>query len=557
MNFETLLDALMRDTTGKSLFLFAPELTICATIVVLLLFRLVGLDRLIRPVAIALLGGLIALGFAATEYYNLLQGTQTSQKLFTGLLVFDQFTVFFRLFLTTFVIFVTALTAISGIPDYEDGPDFYTLLFGATLGMLLMASANNLLILFLGVEMASVPSYAMVGFLKGRPKSSEASLKFVVYGAGAAGVMLYGISLMAGLLGTPNFTEMAANLDQVVGTAGMKDATVRTVLLGALMVFVGLAFKLSIVPFHFWCPDAFEGAAAEVAGYLSVASKAAAFALLIRFCHILIGEHVEGVTHLNYALGLGLGMVAALTATFGNLAAYSQRNVKRLLAYSTIAHAGYMLMAVSAMMVIASGPRVANVDVSFDVTRAIEGLLYYLVVYMFMNLGAFAVVALIRNEIFSEEIDDYNGLAQQAPRYCLCMAVCMFSLIGLPPFGGFFAKWSIFAPLLQAGYVNKMMWGVLVIGGVNTVFSLFYYVRVLKAMYIAPRPEGARAAGEFGPGGAFAIVIAIPVLLTGIGVTPVLRLTQTAAASIFEASPKTQVARLAAEQPAAESHEKL
>src|SRR3984885_5093202 len=557
MNFETLLDALMRDTTGKSLFLFAPELTICSTIVVLLLFRLVGLDRLIRPVAIALLGGLVALGFAAAEYYNLLQGTQTSQKLFTGLLVFDQFTVFFRLFLTTFLIFVTALTAISGIPDYEDGPDFYTLLFGATLGMLLMASANNLLILFLGVEMASVPSYAMVGFLKGRPKSSEASLKFVVYGAGAAGVMLYGISLMAGLLGTPNFTEMAANLDQVIGTAGMKDAGVRTVLLGALMVFVGLAFKLSIVPFHFWCPDAFEGAAAEVAGYLSVASKAAAFALLIRFCHILIGEHVEGLTHLNYALGLGLGMVAALTATFGNLAAYSQRNVKRLLAYSTIAHAGYMLMAVSAMMVIANGPKVPNVDVSFNVTRAIEGLLYYLVVYMFMNLGAFAVVALIRNEIFSEEIDDYNGLAQQAPRYCLCMAVCMFSMIGLPPFGGFFAKWSIFAPLLQAGYVNKMMWGVLVIGGVNTVFSLFYYIRVLKAMYIAPRPEGARAAGEFGPGGAFAIVIAIPVLLTGSGVTPVLRLTQTAAASIFEASPKTQVARLAAEQPAAESHEKL
>src|ERR1700733_443124 len=557
MNFETLLDALMRDTTGKSLFLFAPELTICSTIVVLLLFRLVGLDRLIRPVAIALLGGCCWQGFAASEYYSLMRGTQGPEKLFTGLLLFDQFTVFFRLFLLTFIIFVTALTAISGIPDYEDGPDFYTLLFGATLGMLLMASANNLLILFLGVEMASVPSYAMVGFLKGRPKSSEASLKFVVYGAGAAGVMLYGISLMAGLLGTANFTEMAAHLDQVVGTAGMKDATVRTILLGALMVFVGLAFKLSIVPFHFWCPDAFEGASAEVAGYLSVASKAAAFALLIRFCHILVGDHVQGVTQLNYSLGLGLGIVAAVTATFGNLAAYSQRNVKRLLAYSTIAHAGYMLMAVAAMMVIANGPKVPNVDVSFNVTRSVEGLLYYLCVYMFMNLGAFAVVALIRNEIYSEEIDDYNGLAQQAPRYCLCMAVCMFSLIGLPPFGGFFAKWSIFAPLLQAGYVNKMMWGVLVIGGVNTVFSLFYYIRVLKAMYIAPRPEGARAAGEFGPGGAFAIVIAIPVLLTGSGVTPVLRLTQTAAASIFEASPKTQVARLAAEQPAAESHEKL
>jgi NADH-quinone oxidoreductase subunit N len=557
MNFETLLDSLIRDTTGKSLFLFAPELTICATIVALLLFRLINLDRLVRPVTIALFGGLIGLGFAASEYYSLVQGTQGPEKLFTGLLLFDQFTVFFRLFLLTFIIFVTALTAISGIPDYEDGPDFYTLLFGATLGMLLMASANNLLILFLGVEMASVPSYAMVGFLKGRPKSSEASLKFVVYGAGAAGVMLYGISLMAGLLGTANFTEMAAHLDQVVGTAGMQDATVRTILLGALMVFVGLAFKLSIVPFHFWCPDAFEGAAAEVAGYLSVASKAAAFALLIRFCHILVGDHVAGVAQLNYSLGLGLGFVAAITATFGNLAAYSQRNVKRLLAYSTIAHAGYMLMAVAAMMVIANGPKVPNVEVSFNVTRALEGLLYYLCVYMFMNLGAFAVVALIRNEIYSEEIDDYNGLAQQAPRYCLCMAVCMFSLIGLPPFGGFFAKWSIFAPLLQAGYVNKMMWGVLVIGGVNTVFSLFYYLRVLKAMYIAPRPAGARAAGEFGPAGAFALLLTLPVLLTGIGVTPLLRLTQTAAASVFEGTPATQVARLAPEKPADEPPHKL
>jgi NADH-quinone oxidoreductase subunit N len=555
MSFDTLLQRLIQDTTGKSLLLFAPELTLCATIVGLLLFRLISLDKLIRPVTLALIGGLVGLGFAAAEYYDLIQGTQHAEKLFTGLLIYDQFTVFFRLFLLTFIIFVTALTAISGIPDYEDGPDFYTLLFGATLGMLLMASANNLLILFLGVEMASVPSYAMVGFLKGRPKSSEASLKFVVYGAGAAGVMLYGISLMAGLLGTANFTEMALHLDLVIGTAGMKDPTVRTILLGALMVFVGLAFKLSIVPFHFWCPDAFEGAAAEVAGYLSVASKAAAFALLIRFCHVLVGDHVAGLAQLNYFLGIGLGLVAALTATFGNLAAYSQRNVKRLLAYSTIAHAGYMLMAVAAMMVIANGPKVPNVEVASNVTRSIEGLLYYLCVYLFMNLGAFAMVALIRNEIFSEDVDDYNGLAEQAPRYCLCMAVCLFSLIGLPPFGGFFAKWSIFAPLLQAGYVNKMMWGVLVIGGANTVFSLFFYVRVLKAMYIAPRPAGARTARESGPAAAFALVLAVPVLLTGIGVTPVLNLTETAAASIFEGSRATQVA--ATQKPAAAPPQKL
>jgi NADH-quinone oxidoreductase subunit N len=544
MTFDVLLGHLIRNTKDVSLVLFLPELTLCATIVVLLLVRLCNLDRIIRPVGVSLLGGLIALVIAAKEFYDLADGIQPATPIFTGLLAYDQFTVFFRLFLITFVILVTALTALSGIPDLEDGPDFYTLLFGATIGMLLMASTNNLLILFLGIEMASVPSYAMVGFLKGRRKASEASLKFVVYGAGAAGVLLYGVSLLSGLLGTANFAEMAARITDLVGTHGMSDPTVRTVLLGILMVLVGLAFKLSIVPFHFWCPDAFEGAAAEVAGYLSVASKAAAFALLIRFCRMIVGDHSGGLANLNYALGIGLGLVAALTATFGNLAAYSQTNVKRILAYSTIAHAGYMLMAVGAMMVILNGPHVPNVDIPFNVSRAIEGLLYYLCVYLFMNLGAFGVVALIRNEIFSEEIEDYNGLALQAPRYCLCMAVCLFSLIGLPPFGGFFAKWAVFSSLLQAGYVSKIMWVVLVIGGVNTVFSLFYYVRILKAMYLAPRAETAKRATDTLPAGAYAIIIALPVLLMGIGVSPVWRLAGTAAAAIFQWPHAASVAQL-------------
>ncbi len=544
MSFETLLNHLIANTNHVSLVLFLPELTLCATIVALLLVRLLNLDRIIRPVGVCLLGGLIALVIAGKEFYDLTSGAQSATPLFTGLLTYDQFTVFFRLFLITFVILVTALTALSGIPDLEDGPDFYTLLFGATIGMLLMVATNNLLIVFLGIEMASVPSYAMVGFLKGRRKSSEASLKFVIYGAGAAGVLLYGVSLLSGLTGTADFAEMSLRIGQVVGSKGMSDPTVRTILLGILMVLVGLAFKLSIVPFHFWCPDAFEGAAAEVAGYLSVASKAAAFALLVRFCHAIVGNHTGELANLNYALGIGLGLIAALTATFGNLAAYSQSNIKRLLAYSTIAHAGYMLMAVASMMVILNGPHVPNVDVQANVSLAIEGLLYYLSVYLFMNLGAFAVVALIRNEIFSEEIDDYNGLAQQAPRYCLCMAVCLFSLIGLPPFGGFFAKWVIFSSLLQAGYVNRIMWVVLVIGGVNTVFALFYYIRVLKAMYLAPRPELARRAEDTLPAGTYALIIAIPVLLMGIGVTPVLRLVGTAASAIFQVSNVASVAQL-------------
>src|SRR5262249_8436515 len=181
--------------------------------------------------------------------------------MFTGLLRYDAFTIYFRIFLLLFVVFVEYLTVISGIPDAEDAPDFYVLLLGSTLGMMLMASANHLLMVFLAVEMTSVPSYAMVGFLKGRRTGSEAALKYVVYGAGAAGVMLYGISLLSGLLGTAYLPQLTLALAEFGKQhAGFDDASWRTLAFGILMVLVGIAFKLSLFPFHFWCPDAFEGA---------------------------------------------------------------------------------------------------------------------------------------------------------------------------------------------------------------------------------------------------------------------------------------------------------
>jgi NADH-quinone oxidoreductase subunit N len=247
-----------------------------------------------------------------------------------------------------------------------------------------------------------------------------------------------------------------------------------------------------------------------------------------------MGHSADALAEINYSLGIGLGAVAAVTATFGNLAAYTQKNVKRLLAYSTIAHAGYMLMAVAAMLVIMNGPESARVSRQIDGTRAIEGLLYYLIVYLFMNLGAFAIVALIRNEIFSEEIDDYNGLAQQAPFLCVCMGACLFSLIGLPPFGGFFAKLVIFSSLMQAGYVHWSMWLVLVIGGLNTVFSLFYYVRILKAMFIAPRPELARRADEPWPTRSYVLIVTIPVLLSGISIDVLSNLASGVASTVID-----------------------
>jgi NADH-quinone oxidoreductase subunit N len=469
MLFSQLIQKLIQDTTEKSLPFFSVELCLCATIVLMLLVRLFSADRLLPACIVAVIGATAALGCSWMQY---------RETFFTGLLIHDSFSVYFRAFLSLFLLLTVALTSLTGIPDEEDSPDFYSLLFGATIGMMLMATSNSLLMLFISVEMASVPSYAMVGFLKGRRPSSEAALKYVVYGAGAAGVMLYGISLLAGVLGTVDMSLLATRLAEVAaGGGGFSDPEVRTASLGLLLITVGLAFKLSLVPFHFWCPDAFEGASAEVAGFLSVASKAGAFALLVRLCVSLAGA--PGTETVLTAFGTGLGFLACITMTLGNLSAYTQNNLKRLLAYSTIAHAGYMVMAVAALLIMCSAP-----DAS--------GLRPNLAQALFMNLGAFAVVALVRNFTFGETIDDVRGLISQSPTLCVVMLVCMFSLVGMPPFAGFVGKYFIFASAYRAGELHRFMYVVLAFGALNTVFSLFYYIRVLKAMFLEPRPADAR-----------------------------------------------------------------
>ncbi len=516
MLFTELINSLITDTT-QSIPRFGVELCLSATIVLMLLMRLSGFDRLIPACLTATVGALVAT-FLAYKQFDALHAADAvvTTKLFTGLLVHDSFTVYFRGFLGMFLLLTVALTSLTGIPDEEDSPDFYSLLFGATIGMMLMASANNLLMLFIGVEMASVPSYAMVGFLKGRKPSSEAALKYVVYGAGAAGVMLYGISLVGGVLGTTDMSLLSQRLAEAAagGSGGLNDPEVRTVALGTMLVMVGLAFKLSLVPFHFWCPDAFEGASAEVAGFLSVASKAGAFGLLVRFCLALSGA--KGTESLMISFGLGLGFIACLTTTFGNLAAYTQTNLKRLLAYSTIAHAGYMVMAVAALLVLKNSPQAATL--TENINQSIEGLLYYLVVYLFMNLGAFAVIAIARNYTFSEEVDSFKGLISQSPTLCIVMLICMFSLVGMPPFGGFVGKLFIFASAFKAGEVHGFMYVVVAFGALNTVFSLVYYIRVLRTMFLEARPADARpvpvrlASWE----SAFVVTLAVFVLLLGI-----------------------------------------
>jgi NADH-quinone oxidoreductase subunit N len=484
------------DTLGNDSLAFLPELVLCGTIVLLLVVRLFTVFDRLHLSRLALLGTVAALAVCVAQWNGLYDlptpsdnPAQTAQtRIFSGLLAYDYLTQYLRLFLLVFTALIILLSQLTRIPDREDSADFYCLLLGATLGMMIMASANHLLMMYVGVEMASLPSYALAGFLKGRRQSSEAALKYVVYGGGAAGIMLYGISLLAGKFGTAYLPDLAVGYAATLGS-GTADPIL---ILGTLFVLIGIAFKLAAVPFHFWCPDVFEGAAAEVAGYLSVASKGAALAMLARVTLVLAGmdpltwEPVTGAGKADWAgvvryLVPALAVFAALTATFGNLAAYLQTNLKRLLAYSTIAHAGYMMMGLAPL------------------TRdGVSAMLFYLAAYLFMNLGAFAVVAFLRNQTGSEDLADFRGLVRRSPWMVVTLSFFLLSLLGIPPLVGFAAKFQIFSVLWKAGTayaeagepgLGWTLWVLLGVGGVNTVLSAIYYLKVMKVMILDERAE--------------------------------------------------------------------
>jgi len=527
MDLGSLVAGTILDTLDVSLPLFRTELALAATVVLVLLCRMLPVLRWFDSGLIALGGVAFAFWYAWCDATGLpLSGWPAAdtvpgrQELFGGLLVFDALTATIRLLLAGFLLLYIPFTKVSGIPDREDGADFYTLVLGAALGMCLMASANHLLMVFMAVEMASVPCYALAGLLKGRKASSEAAIKYAVYGAGAAGIMLYGISLLAGVLGTCHLPSMAAELSRVVG---VDPGTTMVLVLGGLMVAAGLAFKLSAVPFHFWCPDVFEGAAAEVGAFLSVASKAAAVALVVRLAFGLgmLGAGLpggEGLADVRFFMLVVVALMAAATCTLGNLAAYGQTNMKRMLAYSTVAHAGYLMMGVAAA--------VATMGVAPGLARdAVSALAFYLGTYLFMNLAAFAIVAVLRNRLRSEEIAAYAGLVRSNPGIVVAMVVVLVSLIGLPPLAGFVGKFLVFSSLAQgissaaaAPAVRSLLLALLVVGGVNTVISLFYYLRVLKVMTFDPPPADRFAdagAAAWLPGGMVA-ALTVPIVVLGV-----------------------------------------
>jgi len=352
---------------------------------------------------------------------------------------------------------------------------------------------------YLSIEIVSIMSFVLAGYLKQNTRSNEAGLKYVVYGAFSSGIMLFGLSYIYGLTGTTNYFL----IQQAIATM---DASANTALFMAMiMVLAGFGYKISSVPFHFWTPDVYEGAPTTITAYLSIAPKAGAFAMMIRFFNQVLadggamgGLDASSVASLPWANIMSL--LAVITMTLGNVVAIQQNNIKRMLAYSSIAHAGYMLLAMPVM----SGD-------------SVYAIMIYLVMYLFMNLGAFFVVITVKNKTGGETFDDYKGLGWEMPLIGVVMTIFMVSLTGLPPSAGFVGKFYIFASLIKGG--NQFYW-LVVVGGINSVISLYYYFRVVKVMFL----EGERKDTILQPPTVMACMLlatAIPTVILGIYWTPV------------------------------------
>jgi proton-translocating NADH-quinone oxidoreductase chain N len=381
-------------------------------------------------------------------------------ELFGGQLVVDGMSLLFTFIFGS----VTALVALASLDYVRELPhkaEYYVLVLLAATGMALMASANSLAVVFVSLELSSLPSYALVAYLKENRGSVEAGLKYFLVGALSSSILVYGISLVYAATGSLLLTDLGDG-------AGEAAATYPGVFgVGILMVVGGFAFKTAAVPFHFWAPDAYEGAPAPVSAFLSSASKAAGFVVAFRVMTVAFPmEAVAG----SVSWVLAFQILAVVTMTVGNFAAATQENVKRMLAYSSVGHAGYVLIALAGL---------TNVGGAAAEATVLGAGMLHLLVYGFMNTGAFLFVALVEYWDVGRTFEDYNGLAREAPMACVAMTVFLFSLAGLPVGGGFLSKY-----FLIVGAVGTGVWWLGAVLAVNSVLSLFYYSRVVKAMWI-------------------------------------------------------------------------
>lgn len=457
--------------------LLLPELILTGVGLLLILVDAFSSDK--RSVTfVGFLGTAAALIAAITLFGN-------SERIWFGMIQVDDFAVFFKV---VFLSILAALFLFSG--EYLEKRrvkygEFYILSTFATLGAMLMASSYNLITIYLGLELLTISSYVLTGMLKNDARSSEASLKFFLVGALTSGVILYGISLLYGLGGTTDLAVIAQRIAESQNSALVIAATV--------FVIAGFGFKVAAVPFHMWAPDAYDGAPTPTSAFLITASEAAGFAALLRIL-------VVGLAPVAGTWQLAIAILAAVTMTYGNVTAILQTRTKRMLAYSAIAQAGYVLVGIA----------VAS-------QASVSGMLFYLFVYAFMTIGAFAVVIMLGNHIPSEEIEDFKGLAQRAPGFALAMAVLLVSLVGIPPTAGFFGKFVLFRSAVEGGFTWLAQLMVL-----NSVISVPYYYRVIRNMYVSEAERPAPLAAKTGVKVVLGVSVAVTLVL-GIFPEPLVR----------------------------------
>jgi len=426
----------------NSLSSYLPELMILVMILVTFLYESIKSYR--KYVFPLLCFGMISVSL-------LLYFSSPSQfRIFEGMLVNDSLSIFLKwvIIISTFSIILISKNDNSILKDIKN--EYYAMLLIILLGMFAMVSATNLLMVYLAIEMVSIPSYIISGISKDDKESNEAALKYVIFGSFASGIMLFGLSFIYGLTGSTDIYFIADSLSQ----------TDNQLLLYTSMIFVlvGFGYKISMVPFHYWTPDVYQGAPITVTAFLSVAPKAAGFAIMIRFFYsIFVIDGSPSVDWPNI-----IAIFSALTMTIGNILALKQNNIKRLLAYSSISHVGFMLIALS----------IVSID-------SITSILFYLVFYMFMNLSAFFVAIYMSNEYDANNIEDWNGIGLKVPFISIFMVLSLASLAGLPPTSGFIGKVYVLRNLFSE---SQFLWlGIIAI--INTVISLYYYFKIVKSMY--------------------------------------------------------------------------
>jgi NADH-quinone oxidoreductase subunit N len=439
----------------------APEIVLAGVIVLVLIADLVSDER--TKWATSTLAGLGLIG-SAIPLLTLAVSDEGARQAIVGNdgYIVDDFSLVLKaLFLVAGYIVVLLSTNYVEEGDYYQG-EYYVLLLSSLLGMVMMASSRDLVSMFIALEFLSIPAYLLAAWRKRDPKSNEAGVKYLLMGVFASAVMLYGMTLLFGVSGTTLFT----GINEYIAANDVEPV----VTLGVVFLVVGFAFKVSAVPFHTWAPDTYEGAPTPITAFLSVASKAAGFVAMLQLVFVAFPSAKEVWQPLFWVL-------AAASMTLGNLVAIRQTNIVRMLAYSSIAQGGFILMPLA---VVGEGA-----DASKD---ALIAVVTYLLVYAAMNLGAFGVVMAVARKTRSGEISSYGGLFGYAPVLAVLMSVFLFSLAGIPPLGGWIAKFAVFRALLSAGGP----WAVTlaVIGAVNSVIALFYYAAVAKEMWMNPAPDG-------------------------------------------------------------------